>query len=135
MTANFKAVCWLLDHDFQSVCTEGHQFYAYTHAHKSIYVRQLDPVEPKDDYRDNYCCYINKHATQDGIIANSAISFSSKDWVQATGLTPKRAIRNAITKSLSDPDMKGKDELRSYDLTLNPVFWFIKDCIAYITKH
>ena len=134
MAADFNTVCWLLDHDFQFVNIEGRQYYVYAHYHKTIYVRNVDPTEPKDDYRDQYVCFINKTAAHNEIVVNSAINFSSKDWIIATGIHPKRAIRSAINKSLDHPEVKGKDELRSFGLTLNPVIWFLHDVIAYITK-
>lgn len=134
MTADFKHVCWLLDHNYTTKVIGEHQYYFYTHYHKTFYVRSLDPVEPKDDYRDRYVCYINKVSAPGDIVTNSAITFSSDDWIRATGITPKEAIRDAITKAYDDPAVKSKDELRSYDLTLNPILWFIKDCISAFTR-
>ena len=135
MNADFKDVCWLLDHDFKFSCIDDKQYYFIPFSRKSIYVRKLDPTEPKTFYKDNYVCFLNKSTGSGELVVSSAINFnSSKDWIKATGTSPKDAILNALTKAYADRDVKHKEELRSFEFTLNPIVCFIRDCIRYFTN-
>lgn len=134
MTANFNEIYWLLEHDFQLICVNGQQHYHISTGHKCIYVKSLDPNDKKGCSRDKYICHINRATGHGDIIYSGTIDFGSSEWITATGITPKYAIDNAITHALSDPKTQHKEELRTFSLMLNPIIWFIKNCINNITN-
>lgn len=132
MTADFDEIYWLLEHDFRPACINNHNFYGNMYGKKCFYVRKLDPTDNRLHFNDQYVCYINKSAGHGEIIFARTIEFnSSKDWIIATGLTPKKAIQNAIDNALVNPTVQDIEELRAYRFLLNPIIWFIQNCIKY----
>ena len=132
MTADFKEVYWLLEHNFQLVNMDGHCYYLFTIEHKCFYVRRIDPTTENHYFKDQYICYVNKATGKGDIIFSRSIDFGSKEWISGTGITPKYAINNAINMALLDPSVQHKEELRTFSLLLNPIVWFFRNIINYI---
>ena len=134
MTANFNETYWLLEHDFRLMCVNDQQYYNLSTGHKCIYVKSLGPNDKRGCSRDKYVCHINRATGQGDIIFSGTIDFGSSEWITAAGVNPKNAINNTITDGLSDPKMQHKEELRTFSLMLNPIIWFIKNCINTLTN-
>ena len=132
MTADFKEVYWLLEHNFQLTNTDKHCYYVLTIGQKCVYVRKLDPTDTQNYFNNQYICHINKVTGRGNVLFSSFIDFGSKEWVAGTGITPKYAINNAINVALLDPSVQHKEELRTFSLLLNPIVWFFRNIINYI---
>ena len=132
MTADFKEVYWLLEHNFQLTNTDRHCYYVLTIGQKCVYVRKLDPTDTQRYFNNQYICHINKVTGRGNVLFSSFIDFGSKEWITDTGETPKQAIRNAMNLALLDPNVQHKEDVKSINIVLNPVLWFFRNIINYI---
>ena len=135
MTADFNEAYWLIERGFQIICINNKSYYhVVAPGNKLIYVRKLDPTDKRSFFKDQYVCHINISSGKGDIVFSDYIDFNSSQWISATGITPKYAINDAITKALSCPAMQNKGELRAFGLSLNPIIQFLKNCINLFTN-
>ena len=137
MTNDFDDVYWMLDTGFRPIVAESRQYYILVYNHQCLCVTKIGPNENKDHINDQYRCSLSKSArTSDQVCSDPYHINALKDWITATGVTPKKAVISAINLALADPTVKGHSDLKRLKLTFNPVVKFFSDCINYLTiKH
>lgn len=137
MTNDFDDVYWMLDTGFRPMVAESRQYYILIYNHQCLCVTKLNQNETRDNVTDQYRCSLSKSVrTTDAVCSDPYHINALKDWITATGKTPKQAAISAIRIALSDSSVKGHSDLKRLRLTFNPIVKFILDCISYLTiKH
>jgi hypothetical protein len=134
MTNDFDDVYWMLDTGFRPVVAESRQYYILIYNHQCLCVTKLGQSDNRDHVNDQYICSVSKSArTADQVCSDPYHINSLKDWITATGVTPKKAAISAINLALADPIVKGQADLKHLKLTFNPIVKFILDCLSYFT--
>lgn len=137
MTNDFDDVYWMLDTGFRPMVADSHQYYIYLYNHQCLCVTKLGQTDTKDHVNDQYRCSLSKSKrTTDQVCSDPYHINSLKDWITATGVTPKQAVLASINLALADPSIKNHSDLKKLKLNFNPIVRFIRDCISYLTnKH
>ena len=134
MTADFDEVYWMLDTGFRPMVVDSHQFYVYAYNHHCFCITKLGQNDRRDKATDQYRCSLRKSVHSTDVVCSDPYNINSlKDWITATGVTPKQAMISVINLTLSDFTLKNQSDLKRLKLTLNPVIKFILDCISYLT--
>lgn len=135
MTADFDDVYWMLDTGFRPMVVDSHQFYVYMYNHHCFCISKLGQNDRRDNTADQYSCSMRKNARSTDVVCADPYNINSlKDWITATGVTPKSAMITTINLALADPTVKDQSDLRRLKLTLNIVVKFILDCISFFHK-
>ena len=135
MTNDFDDVYWMLDTGFRPMVADSRQYYILICNHQCLCITQLGQNEKRDHVEDKYRCSLSKSSrTTDQVCSDPYHIDSLKDWITATGVTPKKAAVSAINLALADPTVKGHIDLKHLKLTFNPIVKFFLDCLAYFHK-
>ena len=134
MTADFDEVYWMLDTGFRPMVVDSHQFYVYVYNHQCFCISKLGENDHRDKPTDQYRCSLRKSVHSTDVVCIDPYNINSlKEWITASGITPKQAVISTINLALADPSIKGYADLRRFKLTLNPIVKFINDCLSYFT--
>ncbi len=135
MTNDFNDVYWMLDTGFRPMVVESKQYYILVYNHQCLCMTRLGKTDKRDHVSDQYRCSLSKSArTTDQVCSDPYHIDSLKDWITATGVTPKQAAKSAIDLALADPTVKGHSDLKRLKLTFNPIVKLFLDCLSYFNR-
>ena len=135
MTADFDEVYWMLDTGFRPMVVDSRQFYVYIYNHHCFCISKLGQNDHRDNVTDQYRCSLRKSSNNTDVTCADPYNINSlKDWITASGITPKQAVISAINLALADTSVKGHADLKRFKLTLNPIVKFFLDCFSYFNR-